>query len=179
MPRFFATALAIASLAFSAQSASAQSMVFLSAGVTFPSGDYAGIAEDGWMGHGGVAFPIGTAGFSLGVDGFYGVNKHDGEGDQTNLYGGGAFVLYDLPASGSLQPYVFGGPSYMVRKYKSTAFPEVSNSGLAAQIGAGLSVPAGQLTTYLEGTYTTALSEDIDGTDWVTVSIGIDLPLGG
>jgi hypothetical protein len=178
MKRFLGSGLAIGVLALTAQSASAQSMVFLSAGVTFPSGEFADVAEDGWMAQGGMVFPVGAAGFSLGVGGFYGVNNHDVGGDATNLFGGGAFILYDIAASGSLQPYLFAGPSYMVHAFKSDAFADASSSGLAAQVGAGVNVPAGGLTSFLEAMFTKALSDDINGTDFIAISVGIDIPLG-
>jgi hypothetical protein len=180
MKRYFGTALAIASLALSAQGASAQATGFFSAGATFPSGDYADFAKTGWLAQGGVGFPVGTAGLMVGLSGFYGMNSHESppDGDKTALYGGGGYVLYNIGEAGSAQPYVFAGPVYMVHSYKSDTFPEDSNSGLAVQGGAGVNIPVGSLTGYLEGMYSTALSDDIDGTDFFAVSAGINIPLG-
>jgi hypothetical protein len=183
MKRFIGSAFVIAT-ALTAASASAQATGFVSAGALLPTGDFAEYANTGWIAQGGVGFAVGAAGLSVGVSGFYGSASHDVDGDKTNLYGGGGYVLYTMGTDGSIQPYVFAGPEYLVHSYKSEDNPtfEDSASGVAVVGGGGVNIPVGGLTGFVEGMYTTGLGDEVDGiggTDFITVSLGVNLPFGG
>ncbi|MSR21229.1 MAG: hypothetical protein EXR91_09675 [Gemmatimonadetes bacterium] len=160
----------------SAQSASAQATMFLSAGAGIPVSDYADYASVGWMAQGGVAFPVGSPGLAVGVGGLYGSNGHDIDGDRTDLLGAAAFVQYTIGDPASTSGYVFGGPGYVKHSFMSDTFPDASASGLAASGGAGVNIPMGGLTGYVEGMYLTGFG-DIDGTDIVVASVGISFVL--
>lgn len=190
MKKSFGVVLAstLLALTLAAQTVSAQATAFVLAGASLPQGDYSDYAKTGWMAQGGVGFPVGPVGLNLGLAGFYGVNNHESppDGDKTALYGASAYVLYSIGESGSIQPYVFAGPAYMVHSYKSDTNPargfldpEYSASGLGIYGGAGVNIPVGSLTGYVEGMYLTAISDDIDGTDVIVISAGVDIPLGG
>ena len=181
MKRLISISLAAASLAlFAPADSSAQATGFLSAGAAVPIGDYGDYANTGWLAQGGVGFAVGTGGVSAGVGGFFGSNSHTTDGDKTNLYGAMAFALFTMGEEGSVQPYVFGGPGFMTHSYKSESFPaaEGSESALAAAAGAGVNIPVGGLTGYLEGMVLSGFG-DLEDTKLVAVSAGVNIPLGG
>jgi hypothetical protein len=161
--------------------ASGQASIFVMGGLTVPTGDYSEYANTGWMAQGGAVFPVGPAGLSLGIDAFYGVNNHEPppDGDKTNLYGGFAFVQYTIGDPAAVAPYVYAGPGFMTHSYKSDTLPEGSGSGLAATAGAGVGIPLGGVTGFVEGQYLTGFGDEIDGTDLFAVSAGVSFPLGG
>jgi len=140
--------------------------LYISGGATFPTGDFGNYAETGWMAAGGILFDdIGTAGVSLGIDGFYGENKHKtddggstGSGDsKTNPYGIMGIAQYSFGTGGSILPYVFGGLGWMAHKY--TADPlgvdvDETVSGFGYQFGAGVGFGLSEsITLYGEGRY--------------------------
>ena len=176
MKRLFSSAMVTALVALSAQSASAQATMFLSAGASIPMSDFADAVSVGWMAQAGVAFPIGSPGLAAGVGGLYGSNGHDIDGDRTDLLGGAAFLQYTIGDPASTSGYVFAGPGYVQSSFKSDTSPEGSVSGLAASGGAGVNIPIGGLTGYVEGMYLTGFG-DIDGLDVVVASVGISFLL--
>ena len=142
------------SLAVAPATAGAQAFGFLGAGVTFPTGDYGDYANTGWLGAGGVGFPIGDAGLAVGAEAFYGQNNHDYDGDKTNPYGVLGFVQYSFGDPAKLHPYVLGGAGLLVHKYSSDVGNGDSESQFAYSFGAGVAYPLGATTgLYGEGRY--------------------------
>ena len=180
MKRFLGGAIAVASLALSAQSVSAQAAAFVSGGVTFPTGEYADYASAGWMAQGGVLFPVGAPGLGVGALGFYGSNNHDIDGDKTNLYGGLAVAAYTIGDPAATSPYVGAGVGLMTHSYKSESAPsfEGSESGLAAGAVAGVNVPLGGVMGFVEAMFLTGFG-DVDGTHVFGANVGVQFPLGG
>jgi hypothetical protein len=162
-------------------SATAQASLFVSGGLTVPTGDYGEYANAGWMGTGGVVFSVGTAGLGVGAAGFYGSNSHEEplDGDKTNLYGALAFASYTMGDAAALSPYVFAGPGYLTHAYKPETGSDESGSGLALAGGVGVNVPLGSLMGFVEGMYLTGLGDEVDGTDLFEVNVGVSFPLGG
>ena len=172
--------LALLSLTFPNQ-ASAQS-VWVGGGATLPVSDYGGYASTGWMGVGGVSFPIGQEKLSLFGEGFYGQNSHEIDGDKTNLYGAHGGVMIDLAPEGGAGIYLFGQVGFMVHKYTSDDFPEFdeSDTGLAFGGGGGYSFPVGSFTGWVEGRYLQGQFDGEDGnTAFAGVMAGVSFPLGG
>jgi hypothetical protein len=161
---------------------SAQVMVGLGGGVTFPTGGFADHANTGWMGAGGVSFPFGEAPISLGVHGFYGSNGHEPppDGDKTNLYGGVAGVSYAFGDPESASPFIGALAGFMTRSYKSRSQPllEGSASGLAAGAFWGVGFPLGDVGAFVEAFWLSGFG-DIDGTQIFGGMAGVQLPLGG
>jgi len=171
--------LAALSLTLPSQ-ASAQG-VYVGAGATIPMGDYGDYANTGWMGVGGVSFPLGQENLSIFGEGYYGGNGHsDYEGDKTSLYGANAGVELDLAPEGEAGIYLFGQVGLMVHKYTSDEFSEYDDSetGIAFGGGAGYSMPLGGMTGWVEGRY---MQGQFDGgnTSFVGIIAGIAFPLGG
>jgi hypothetical protein len=162
------------------QTARAQASIFLMGGLSVPTGEYSDYANMGWLAQGGVTFPVGTAGVSLGAGGFYGVNNHeDVDGDKTNLYGGLGFVQYTIGNAAAVAPYVYAGLGFMTHSYKSDTFPEGSGSGLAGTGGAGVNVPLGGVLGFVEAEYLTGFGDEIDGSDLFILSVGVVFDVGG
>jgi hypothetical protein len=158
----------------------AQTAIFVMGGLTVPTGDYGELANAGWMAQAGAMFSVAPA-VAVGVGGLYGMNSHESppDGDKTNLYGGLGIVQYTFVGA-AVTPYVYGGAGFITHSYKSEAFPaaEGSSSGLAATAGAGLDLPLGGQTGFVEAEYLTGFG-DVDGTDLFVVSAGVAFAVGG
>ncbi len=174
MKRFICSTLAVATLAVAAQSGTAQARVFVSGGASIPVSDYKDDAKVGYMAQAGIGFPVGAPGFVVGIGGLYGSNSHDQDGDKTNLAGAAAYINYDFGTTA----YVFAGPGYVKRSYKSDTFPDGSGSGLAATGGGGVNISVRGIDAFVEGMYLTGFG-DIDGTDAFIASLGATFPVGG
>lgn len=150
--------VAAALLAFAFPATLGAQSIYVSGGVTFPTSDYGDISDTGWMAAGGVLFPVGPAGLSIGAEGFYGQNSAVDEGseiglDDPKLYGGMGIVVYTFQTRSSIEPYVFGGAGIMALKLG--AFGESdTESGFGYQFGAGLGFPLSpKVSLYGEGRY--------------------------
>lgn len=151
----------------------AQAYLFVGGGPTFPSGEYGDYANTGWMAHAGLGFPVGPQGMSVGVDAFYGQNNHsDIDGDKTNPLGAMGFLLYRLGNPERPGVYLFGEGGLLVHKYGSDTFDSESDSQFAFGGGAGVSIPLGSKSLFVEGHYTTS-----DGTNFISAIAGITIGL--
>jgi opacity protein-like surface antigen len=175
---------AAALIALSVPSA-ANAQFYISGGATFPSGDFGDYAKTGWQIAGGYLFDLGTEGLSVGIDGFYGENKHDvGEetspglesDSKTNPYGIMGVVLYEFGLDGSVQPYAFGGLGWLAHKFSGEIFGEdvsETDSGFGWQLGAGVAFPVSQsIALYGEGRYT-AGTGDVSETKFFSLLGGV------
>jgi len=190
MRRMIACSLALAfGLSLSlASDASAQAVAYFGGGATIPTGDFAEFpdgggdgASTGWMGFAGVYFPIGDTGFSPGIQGYYGRNNHDFEGDRTDLYGAmatGGFAFGDPDASA--RPFVAGGLGTLTHSYKSESFPtaEGSTTSFAAQGAAGLSFELGSVGGMVVASATKGFGDNSD-TSYIGIAAAIAVPVGG
>jgi hypothetical protein len=186
MKRIVCATLALALLVISAPDASAQVSAFVGGGVTIPMGDFADFngdaagdegANTGWQAAAGVLFAVGESGLSVGGRGFYGSNNHDTEGDKTNLYGATGLATFAF-GSGTISPFIYGELGFLTHSYKSDTFEDESSSGLALGGGAGLTFPLGGLAGHVVAGYMMG-SGDVDGTDLVGISAGVNIPFGG
>jgi hypothetical protein len=161
--------------------ASAQAMIGVGGGVTFPTGDYADYANTGWLAAAGVAFPVGDVPVSISAHGFYGSNNHEApDGDKTNLYGALAGVSYAFGDPEGVSPFVGGLAGFMHHSYKSESQPslEGSESGLAGGAFAGVGFPLGGIGGFVEAYWLTGFG-DIDSTQLFGAMAGVQFPLGG
>jgi hypothetical protein len=182
MKRVLGVGLAAALLtAFARGDASAQASIFLSGGAAFPSGDFSNLtyAKSGWMAQGGVLFPLGNAGLSVGLSGFYGIHSHEPAYNRgrTKLYGAVAFVEYTFGGADVTAPYLFAGPGFLTRSYGTRFIADDPDSGLAGTAGAGVNFPMGPMVGYVEAMYMTGLSDGVDGADVIVASIGLSAPM--
>jgi hypothetical protein len=173
-------ALAAACSLFGSGDAAAQAGVFLGGGATMPTGDFGDFANVGWMGFGGVGFPVGQDGLFLGAEGFYGSNGHEVEGIKTNLYGGNALIGVNFYEQGEAGPFVAAGLGLMTQQLKSETIPalEDSASGFALTGLAGLSFPLGTVEGMLSATFTRAFG-DLEDLMFAGIFAGIGIPVGG
>ena len=153
--------------------ANAQVMLYLGGGPTFPSGEYSDYANTGWMAHAGVGVPVGPKGLMAGVDAFYGQNNHsDFDGDKTNPYGAMGFLAYRFGNPERTGIYLLGDAGLLVHKYGSDTFDSESDSQFAFGAGAGVEIPMGGKSIFVEGHYTTS-----DGTNFISALVGIGFGL--
>jgi hypothetical protein len=179
MHRISRVGLAALSTLVGASAVAAQTSVFVQGGVTAPIGDYSDLAAEGWMAQGGALFSFSPV-LAVGGSVFYGVNDHDPapDGDETNLYGGLAFLEYTL-ATTATAPYMFGGIGFLTHAYRSDTFPDESESGLALTVGTGVNFPLGDATGFAEVQYLTGLGNGVGGTDLFFAGAGLAFTLGG
>ncbi len=134
--------------------ANAQAVIYVSGGGSFPTGDFGDFAKTGWMAAAGVLFDVGAEGVGVGVEGFYGQNNHETEGDKTNPYGAMAIIDYVFDTGSNAVPYVFGGAGLLVHRYSSDVFDTESDSQFGYQFGGGIGFGVSEnVTAYVEGRY--------------------------
>lgn len=182
---------ALAVLSFTLPSQASAQGVFIGVGPTFPTGDYADFgygddgAKTGWMAGGGVNFPLGENGLYGFVNGLYGSNSHEHEGDKTNLLGGFGGIEYVFAEPGEAGPFIFGEVGFLKHSYKSDEHSdhEDSSSGLAFGGGAGYSFPLGSMNGWVLGQYVQGQTSDDETGDGNTtffgIMAGVSIPLGG
>jgi hypothetical protein len=175
----FLVAVALVAFAFPA-TLGAQSL-YISGGATFPTGDFGDYADTGWMIAGGILFnDIATGGLSLGAEGFYGENKHGGDG-KTNPYGAMGIAVFNFPTDGSLAPYVFGGAGWLAHKYSAGGSEfdiDETTSSFGYQFGAGIGFAVSEkVSIYGEGRYM-AGTGDNSGTKFLGAFAGLTFGLG-
>lgn len=180
----FSVAL-LAALSFSLPAGISAQSAFLGGGVTFPTGDYSDFgdgdgAKTGFLGIGGLTFPLGDGDFSLLGEGFFGANDHEFEGDKTNLYGAMAGLLFDAAEEGEAGIYAFGQAGFMIHDYKSDTYSEEegSETGFAFGGGVGFGFPLGSLGAWIEGRYMHGLF-DYGDTTFAGIMAGLSFPFGG
>jgi hypothetical protein len=165
---------------------SAQAMIHVAGGASFPSGDYADFADPGWLGHAGVALPVGDTGLAVGAAGYYGRNSHALAGDETSLYGGLGVLSYAFGSPDAVSPFVVVMAGSMVHSYGSDSFPglEESDTGFALGGGAGVAFPLGAVAGFVEGWLLNGFftgDNDSGGrtTTIVGLDVGVQLAVGG
>lgn len=161
--------------------ANAQS-IYLLAGLSAPTGDYGDIADTGWLGAGGVTFPIGEAGVWAGAEALYGNNSFSSDivDENYKVFSAMGILGYDIPTESSISPYLWGGAGLM------TLSNGDSESGFGWQAGAGVSF-AGEsnVTPFVEGRFQSAsidVGDGVSGSD-ITVSFfgveaGVSIGIG-
>lgn len=167
-------------LAIPPSTASAQTTVFLGGGATIPTQDFGDFANTGWMGFGGVMFPVGEGAFRAGAEGYYGRNNHETDGERTDLYGALALASLSMGAMDApMRPFVFGGLGSMTHSFSSEEFPEFdeSETNLAAQFGAGVAFGAGGIGGLLAASATTGMFS-LNSTTFASIAAAIQIPVG-
>jgi len=102
MKRLSCVALATGFFALSAPAdSSAQTSIFVGGGATFPVGSIASSgffvgADTGWQGTAGAQFAIGASGFTVGPRLYFGTNKSETPGNNSNVYGGMALANFNF-----------------------------------------------------------------------------------
>ena len=154
--------------------------VWFAVGPSFAVNDYADYANTGFLLSAGVAVPVGDQGLSVFGDAFFGQNSHDTDGDKTNPYGVMGGVMLDLADEGEVGVYFFGQLGILWHKYgtESTTFEGSTESALGIGAGAGVSVPLGSVTGFLEGRAMSASFDD-GNTAFIGTLAGISIPVGG
>ncbi len=132
--------------------ANAQS-VYVLAGLSAPTGDYGDIADTGWLGAGGVTFPVGEAGLWAGAEALYGNNSFSSEtvDESFKLFSAMGILGYDIPTESSVSPYLFAGAGVMSLSNGD------SESGFGWQAGGGVAFSGeSNVTPFVEGRYQSA-----------------------
>ncbi|MFW6085183.1 MAG: outer membrane protein [Gemmatimonadota bacterium] len=153
--------------------ANAQS-VYVLAGLSAPTGDYGDIADTGWLGAGGVTFPVGEAGVWAGAEALFGNNSFSSEtvDESYKVFSAMGIVGYDIPTQSSVSPYLFGGLGIMSLSNGD------SESGFGWQGGAGVAF-AGEsnVTPFVEGRFQSAsidIGDGVSDTDITVSFFGIE-----
>ena len=180
----------LAVFSFSVPSQASAQGVFIGAGASIPTGDFKDFgdgdgANTGWMAEAGFGFPLNESGLIAFVEGLYGSNGHDYEGDKTNLLAGFGGIEFNFAEEGMAGPFVFAQVGFLKHSYKSDDFSdyEDSSSGLAFGGGVGYSIPLGSMSGWVLGRYIQGqLSDDETGegnTTLLGLMAGVSIPVGG
>jgi len=158
--------------------ARAQVSVYVAGGPTFPTGEYGTYAKTGWLAAAGVGVSVASVkGLSFGGEFVYGSNKHDGaEGDKTNLPGVFGYAEYRVGDEAKPGVYFFGQAGMLNHQYKpgaSAGYSGDSEWKFAVGGGAGVDIPAGGVSIFVEARYLTR-----SGTNLVPVLVGVAVPVG-
>jgi hypothetical protein len=187
MKRLVCVALATILFVLSASAdASAQTSIFVGGGATIPTGDFKDFgggdgANTGWTAMAGAQFAAGESGLTVGPRVFYGSNKHDTDGDKTNLYGAMALANFNFGDPGAANPFLWGEFGVMSHAYKSEAFPANDDTSTAAawSLGAGVGFPLGDAAGGFVAAGYTAGVGDNSGTTLFGVYAGVNFAVGG
>ncbi len=174
-----AVALGLLGLTAAVNPLSAQ-WIWFGGGPTFPVSDYGDYADTGFLLIGGVGLPVGEAGLSAGVGGFFGQNSHsDVDGDKTSPFGIHGWVGYDLAGPNAESSIYLGGEiGVLWHKYSSDLFEESTDSGLGIGGVVGYFFPLGSVNGWVEGRLQHASIDD-ENTSFVGIMAGVSVPLGG
>ncbi len=181
---------ALAVLSFTLPSQASAQSVFGGAGLTVPTGDYKDFgqgdgAKTGWMVEGGFMYPLGESGLYGFVNGLYGSNSRETDGDKSNLLAGLAGLEYNFAEEGEAGPFIFGEIGYMRHAYRSDDHADENDYGIAFGGGAGWSVPLGGVNGYVLGRYLQGqTSDDPPGafdinTSFIGIMAGVSIQIGG
>lgn len=172
--RAIATSVAAALLALAIPQTTQAQSIYLLAGLSVPSSDYGDFADTGWLGAGGVTFPIGEAGLWAGAEGMYGQNSFSSDAVDENwkLFSAMGIIGYDIPTESTVSPYLFGGLGLM--SLSSSLEGSDSESGFGWQIGGGVGFETGgNVSPFVEGRYQSASLGD-EGEDATVAILGIE-----
>ena len=163
---------------FAASVAQAQSAsIFLSAGPSFPLGDYGDYAKTGWFSQAGVAVPVGAKGVTVGGAVVYGSNKHNAtDPGKTNLLGAFGFLQYRAGNPEKPGIYFFGEAGALNHQFKApgtSGYGSDSEVKLAVGGGVGVDIPLGGAGLFIEADIVAR-----GDTKFVPIQVGVAIPVG-
>lgn len=172
MRKLIVAGLAVAAmLSVSVATASAQSVigVGLGAGVSMPMGDFGDAAKMGIGGGAGLFVYPNGGNFGVRADvGYFQYDNDldvDGKFKQMSAMGN---VLLRIPSESSIAPYLVAGAGMLNSKFGDGD----SESALALQGGAGISIGTGNARIFVEAKFVTSSKDEVT-TSYVPVIAGV------
>ena len=178
-------AAALAALAFSASTSSAQSSKAISLGISggaaIPVGDFGDLYSTGYNGTVSLGFRSIGSPLGLRIDGMY--NRMDLKNDaiitipgsglveSASIMGANANLVYSLPGTG-ISPYLIGGGGVYSTKLHGDGFDTSSDSKFGVNGGVGASFPLSGFNTFIEARLHHVFT-DGSATQFVPVTFGI------
>lgn len=177
MKRSFLAVAALAAVALSATTSSAQSAkpvsIGISLGAAIPVSDLADDYKTGYNGTLSLGFQSAGSPIGFRIDGMY--NKLSAKDDialpDIIITSANANLVYTLPGVG-IRPYLIGGAG--IYGYKSDVSGANTNSDFGVNGGIGASFPLSGFTTFVEARYHHIFTPDI-ATRFIPVTFGISL----
>jgi opacity protein-like surface antigen len=179
-------ALAAAPMVAGAQEATKTIGFGVSGGLSQPMGDFADAFKTGFGVAGHVYFmPAGMPNLAIrgnvGVDRFAAKSDDELEGLDANFrsLSGGADVMYRLPTSGGVRPYLLAGVGLSSGKVTISGDGASLSSDATNKLtfggGAGLEFKLSGFSTFAEVRYVSRMKDDGDesGINWVPVVFGV------
>lgn len=173
-------ALAIATVASRAE---AQANIFLGGGPSIPVGEYSDYAKTGWLLQGGIGIDIGSKGFFLEAEGFFGSNAHKDTGndkEKTNIISFFGALGKSFGASDAkMNPYILAGAGIVGHQFRTDNDADADLEGTENKFGytgaVGVSFRLNEKAKFwVEGRYIGS-----DGTAVIPFAAGISITLGG
>ncbi len=177
MRKIHFAAAAIAALALSASTSSAQSTkpvsIGISVGAAIPVGELGNDYKTGY--NGTVSLGLNSAGSPVGfrIDGMYNKlsTKDEFSLPDITLTSANANIVYALPGVG-IRPYLIGGAG--IYGYKLDVSGAKTNTDFGLNGGIGAAFPLSGFTTFVEARYHHIFTEGI-ATQFIPVTFGISL----
>jgi hypothetical protein len=174
MTKFIGTLMA-AFLFLAVPTATQAQSIFVGGGPSIPTGDAADEVETGWLITAGVVIPVSDAGLWVALEGLYGHNGHETEGDKTNPFGAMASLGYRAGDPENIGPYLFGGAGLLAHKFSSDTEEGETETDFGYQFGAGLDIPVSSgAGLWVEGRY---LGSDL--AKYFAILAGFGFDIGG
>jgi hypothetical protein len=182
LPHALRALAVLAALAVPPPQATAQARADFGVAVTVPVGDFADVADAGWLGHGAFHVSPWDVPLEAGLIAFWGRNGHEPPptGDRSDVHGALARLLYRHDTGALLTPYVGGMAGVLTRRFRSETQPGLNASRTRFAVGAaaGVHVPVRSVVPFLEGWLLSDLT-DADTTRVAGISIGVGFQIGG
>lgn len=177
MRKLWKSAVAVAAFALvaGASDASAQVGISLGGGPSIPIGTFGDVFDMGFNIQASAAFAPAALPFGLRVDGAF--NRFGGDEDNFRIVSGSLNGVFNLPTQG-IAPYIIGG----IGVYNSALTHDDdddhghedhgSTTNVGANVGAGINLPVGGLSLFVEGRFHNIFSEGAS-TRFIPVTIGV------
>jgi opacity protein-like surface antigen len=169
---------AVSALALGASSAAAQARGYIGFGVgpSITMGDFSDVFKTGFMGHvvAGITGPTGLIGGRINGS-FAKHSTQDGvipDGDVTMIGALADLVVQPGVAEAKVRPYFFGGVGFMSVKEEPTGGTSVTNTEVAYNFGAGLTLAAGaRIKLFLEARWLSVQTDPASNSIPITVGL--------
>lgn len=148
--------------------------VYLSAGLSSPSGDDMEDVNTGWMIAGGALFSVGESGLWAGLDGSFGQNNIDeavATDESIKPWSIMGVLGFSPETAGNVDPFFWAGAGIMGASVSDSDI-EI-DSGFGWQAGAGVAFGAAEsnVRPYVEVRYHSASLDSTDGIDTAEVDL--------
>lgn len=148
--------------------------VYVSAGLSSPSGDDLEDVNTGWLIAGGAIFNVGEGGLWAGLDGAFGQNNIDeavATDENVKPWSIMGVLGFSPETAGTVDPYVYAGAGIMGASVSDSDIEIDSGFGWQAGAGVAFGGADSNVRPYVEARYHSASLDSTDGIDTAEVDL--------